>query len=683
MHHTAWSVPGSAPHSAQGSDSAGAKMSEMSRSLLRFSARASSNRRCRPFFTGQLPRRCVRPGSVSPPGPADVCSGVSRGRRSGCPRSFPSTSAARDERRGSSRGRQRRRSGRLVCRRDGSLVAVGGRLPDLPALVRDERRRLRRATSRDRAAPRPPRLARRRRLWLSPFYRSPHGRLRLRRDRLLRRRPAVRRPRRLRPAARRRPRPRAARARRLGAEPHLRPAPVVPRQPVEPRRPQAGLVRLARRRPRHARRTTGSRRSPNEPAWTWDDATGQWYLHLFLPAAARPQLGQPRGRRGHARRHAVLARPWGRRLPHRRRPLHRQGSRPARRPARGRRHPALRPQRHATDPRAAAGDAHAGRRVPRRPDDGRRGVPPVHPAGRRVLRRRRRAAPVVQLPAAAHAVGRRAVAQADRQHARARRRARRPGRRGCCRTTTTPGTAPATAARTAPGRRRSCCSACGARPSSTPARSSGSRTPSSRPSGSSTPAAATGAGHRSRGPPPPTTAGGSPTPWLPWPPDPGHRNVEAAGEGPDVDPPPLPAAAGGPPVVASAALGAYEPLDQPGDVLAWRRTADRSGVHGPGDRVVVLNMGPEAAAVDLAGTVRGRQRRRRRGRARSAAPSRPTTRCCSTLRADRDRRSAGGRRRLVRPGLEHEPAVAVEGQGGLALHQVADRARRRRRPASR
>ena len=51
------------------------------------------------------------------------------------------------------------------------------------------------------------------------------------------------------------------------------------------------------------------------------------------------------------------------------------------------------------------------------------------------------------------------------------------------------------------------------------------------------------------------------------------------------------------------ALGAYEPLDQPGDVIAWRRTADPTGVHGAGDRVVALNMGATPAAVDLAGTV--------------------------------------------------------------------------------
>ncbi len=49
---------------------------------------------------------------------------------------------------------------------------------------------------------------------------------------------------------------------------------------------------------------------------------------------ARPQLGPARGGRGHARRAPLLAGPGRRRVPGRRHPLHRQGPRPARRPAR-------------------------------------------------------------------------------------------------------------------------------------------------------------------------------------------------------------------------------------------------------------------------------------------------------------------------------------------------------------
>ena len=91
--------------------------------------------------------------------------------------------------------------------------------------------------------------------------------------------------------------------------------------------------------------------------------------------------------------------------------------------------------------------------------------------------------------------------------------------------------------------------------------------------------------------------------WLPWPPDAGHRNVEAQVTDPDAVVHlyrRLLAARRSSPALT---LGAYEPVDQPGDVIAWRRTADPSGVHGPGDRVVVVNMGTEPTAVDVAGTV--------------------------------------------------------------------------------
>jgi alpha-glucosidase len=91
--------------------------------------------------------------------------------------------------------------------------------------------------------------------------------------------------------------------------------------------------------------------------------------------------------------------------------------------------------------------------------------------------------------------------------------------------------------------------------------------------------------------------------WLPWPPDAGRRNVADQVADPDA-------------IVhlyrrllaerrssPALTLGAYEPLEQAGDVIAWRRTADPDGTHGPGDRVVALNMGTEPAVVDLAGTV--------------------------------------------------------------------------------
>ena len=70
---------------------------------------------------------------------------------------------------------------------------------------------------------------------------------------------------------------------RPGPQPHLRPAPVVPGGTVEPDDPK---------RDWYVWRDGSPDTPPNnwraafihQPAWTWDDATGQWYLHLFLPA---------------------------------------------------------------------------------------------------------------------------------------------------------------------------------------------------------------------------------------------------------------------------------------------------------------------------------------------------------------------------------------------------------------
>ena len=88
--------------------------------------------------------------------------------------------------------------------------------------------------------------------------------------------------------------------------------------------------------------------------------------------------------------------------------------------------------------------------------------------------------------------------------------------------------------------------------------------------------------------------------WLPWPPDADERNVEAL-------------AADDTSILhlyrrllaarkASPALqlGDFAEVDAPDDVVAWRRIAK-----GPsaGDRIVVVNMGAEPASVDVAGTV--------------------------------------------------------------------------------
>jgi alpha-glucosidase len=92
-------------------------------------------------------------------------------------------------------------------------------------------------------------------------------------------------------------------------------------------------------------------------------------------------------------------------------------------------------------------------------------------------------------------------------------------------------------------------------------------------------------------------------PWLPWPPDAGSRNAEeqvadpgsiahlyrrllAARRGSD-----------------ALRLGGYAPVDAPADVVAWRRTAAPAGAPGTGDRVVAVNMGAERARLDLRGRV--------------------------------------------------------------------------------
>jgi alpha-glucosidase len=88
--------------------------------------------------------------------------------------------------------------------------------------------------------------------------------------------------------------------------------------------------------------------------------------------------------------------------------------------------------------------------------------------------------------------------------------------------------------------------------------------------------------------------------WLPWPPDADERNVEAQ----VADPSSIAhlyrrliAARKASPALQ---LGGQELLDLGGDLVAWRRTSPA----GDGDdRVVVVNMGAEAARVDLSGTV--------------------------------------------------------------------------------
>jgi len=79
MHHDEWSWPGSAPHSGHGSASRASRIASRL-SLVRLRALASSKRRCRPFFNGQLPSvrlpsECIGPRGVLVASPLQISSG--------------------------------------------------------------------------------------------------------------------------------------------------------------------------------------------------------------------------------------------------------------------------------------------------------------------------------------------------------------------------------------------------------------------------------------------------------------------------------------------------------------------------------------------------------------------------------------------------------------------------------
>ena len=287
------------------------------------------------------------------------------------------------------------------------------------------------------------------------------GRLRLRRRRLLRRRPAVRHARRLRRARWPRPTPAGLKvADRLGARTTRRTAIRGSSSRARPATTPSGTgTSGATRRP-----TAGP---PNNwiaaftdgaSAWTLDDATGQYYLHLFLPQ--QPDLNWRNPEVVEAM-HDTL-RFWldrgvdGFRMD----VIHGIVKRADLADvddgfaADGRREP-LRP---AGDPRTAARHPHAARQLSRRPRRASARSTSCRPRKvADVLRRRRRAAPRVQLPAAVRAVGReRSGARASNACSRSSTRAAR-GRHGCCRTTTTHAIARATAPKHEPAPPRCCC----------------------------------------------------------------------------------------------------------------------------------------------------------------------------------------------------------------------------------
>src|SRR5207249_4389666 len=128
----------------------------------------------------------------------------------------------------------------------------------------------------------------------------------------------------------------------------------------------------------------------------------------FLTGAAGPQLAERQGPRRDRRRHALLARPRRGRLPHRR------GLGPDQRRTTARQ-PALQPLRSAATaqlvPRRSARDPSPLAQGPRllrgRPHGGRRDRRAEPPTSRALLRGRRRAPALVQLPLPRAAVERR------------------------------------------------------------------------------------------------------------------------------------------------------------------------------------------------------------------------------------------------------------------------------------
>ncbi len=238
----------------------------------------------------------------------------------------------------------------------------GGRLPDLPALVRGLQRRRDRRPPGDHGPARLPERARRRRdLAVARLPLAP-GRQRLRHRRLPGHRADVRHARGLRRAARRGPRARHAARDGPRRQPHLGRARLVQGVAREPRQPEARLVLVARAAQRLAlvvlRLGLGPRRGHRR----------------VLPAPVRaqhagPQLGEPGGPRGGLLDDALVAGPRGRRLPHGRHQHDLQGPRAAERARAGRRHDARRLRalhRRAAGPRVPAGDAPLGVRGPRR-----------------------------------------------------------------------------------------------------------------------------------------------------------------------------------------------------------------------------------------------------------------------------------------------------------------------------
>ena len=170
---------------------------------------------------------------------------------------------------------------------------------------------------------------------------------------------------------------------RLRDEPHLERAPVVPGVAARPRLAEGRLVRLVGHRAPLRGRADHLRRQRAVQLDMGSAARGLLLAPLLQPPA-RPQLREPRGRRGDARRAPLLARPRARRLPARRRAV----------PLRGGGHELREPAADACVPEAGS---RGGRRGVLRPCAARRGEP-VARGRRRLLRGRGRVPHGVPLP---------------------------------------------------------------------------------------------------------------------------------------------------------------------------------------------------------------------------------------------------------------------------------------------
>ena len=201
-----------------------------------------------------------------------------------------------------------------------AVVQARGVLRDPhPRLLRRQRRRLGRLPRPDREARLPP-VARHRLHLAAARSTDPPARRRLR-HRRLHHGPSRLRQRRRRPRAdRRRPRAAHPRDRRPRDEPHLERPPVVPGVALEPGHPQARLVRVVGHRPPLRGRADHLHRHRDLELDLGRHGRRLLLAPVLLPPA-RPQLRQPRGPGGDARRAALLARPRPRRVPARRRPV--------------------------------------------------------------------------------------------------------------------------------------------------------------------------------------------------------------------------------------------------------------------------------------------------------------------------------------------------------------------------